>query len=296
MTTERDPRTRIVLSWLREDAHENAERLLLRALDEVDTTPQRGPWSARRFTDMNTYAKLAIAIAAVVVVAFAGFQLLTRNNTPGGQPILSPSPTASPTPSAPPSPMSVRYGALDPGLYAWTWDGPDVSFRLDEGWTGRPPDIEKNAVGLLPWLPDFRGGFGVTHVYADACHSEGALEPFDGSLQGLVDAVDAQVSTDATITDTTLGGRPAKRIDVAPSAGVVMADCRHGAEGPLQIWADPAENSYFALPPGVSGFAIALEIDGELLVFAQGFSPPSEASASDIAELEAVMESIQFGP
>ena len=40
MTTERDARTRIVLSWLREDAREDAERVLLSALDEVDTTPQ----------------------------------------------------------------------------------------------------------------------------------------------------------------------------------------------------------------------------------------------------------------
>ena len=40
MTTGHDPQTRIVLSWLREDAHENPEHMLLRALDEVDTTPQ----------------------------------------------------------------------------------------------------------------------------------------------------------------------------------------------------------------------------------------------------------------
>ena len=42
----------IVLSWLHEDAHENAEPYLLRALDEVDTTPQRRPWwPARRTTE-----------------------------------------------------------------------------------------------------------------------------------------------------------------------------------------------------------------------------------------------------
>ena len=137
MTTERDPQTRIVLSWLREDAHENAERLLLRALDEVDTTPQRRPWSARRFTDMNTYAKLAIAAAAVLVVAVAGFQLLPRTSGPGSQPTLAASPTASPTPTAAPSAMSVVPGPLEPGQYAWVWDGPDISFQLDEGWTGR---------------------------------------------------------------------------------------------------------------------------------------------------------------
>ena len=46
MTIEHDPRTRIVLSWLREDAHENPEHMLLRALDEVDATPQRRSWPA----------------------------------------------------------------------------------------------------------------------------------------------------------------------------------------------------------------------------------------------------------
>jgi hypothetical protein len=303
MTTERDPQTRTVLSWLREDAHEDAERLLLRALDEVDTTPQRRPRSARRVTDMNTYAKLAIAIAAVVVVAVAGFQLLPRTGTgtPGAQPTATPSPTASPTPTAAPSAMAVRLGSLEPGQHAWIWDGPDISFRLSEsGWTGLTGgDItldhgQPTEVGLTPWLPGLSGGFAVTHVYADACRSEGALEPFDGTLQGLLDALDAQVSTDITVTDTTFGGRPAKQIVVAPSAGVEMADCRHGAEGPLQIWADPDENSYFALPPTVSGTAIALEIDGELAAFNSTVWP--EASTSNLAELEAVIASTQIGP
>jgi len=64
MTTERDPGTRIVLSWLREDMHENAERMLLRALDEVDTTPQRrSRWPAWRGFHMN---KLALPAAAAV--------------------------------------------------------------------------------------------------------------------------------------------------------------------------------------------------------------------------------------
>ena len=302
MTTDRDPRTRIVLSWLREDAHENAERLLLRALDEVDTTPQRGrSLPVRRFADMNSFAKLAIAAAAVVVVAIAGFQLLPRSSMPGGQPALSPSPTASPTPTAEPSAMAVRFGSLQPGTYAWIWDGPDISFRLSEGgWTGQTGGHirlhydQPTEVGLTPWLPGLSGGFAVTHVYADACRSEGALEPFDGTLQGLLDALDAQVNTDITVTDTTFGGRPAKHIVVAPSAGVDMADCRHGAEGPLQIWADPEENSYFALPTTLSGTAIALEVDGELAVFNPLEAP--EASASNLAELEAVIASTQFGP
>ena len=92
MTTERDPRTHIVLSWLREETHENAERVLLRALDEVDTTPQRPSWwPARRFDLMNTYVKLIAGAAAVLLVAVVGSQFLPRNGGIGGQPTIAPS-------------------------------------------------------------------------------------------------------------------------------------------------------------------------------------------------------------
>ena len=94
MTTERDPGTRIVLSWLREETHENAERVLLRALDEVDTTPQRRSWwPAWRTSPMNTYAKLIAAAAAVLVVAAVGYQFLPRGGGIGGQPTIAPSPS-----------------------------------------------------------------------------------------------------------------------------------------------------------------------------------------------------------
>jgi Tol biopolymer transport system component len=80
MTTDDDPDTRTVLSWLREGAHENAERVLLLALDEVDTTPQRrrAVWPAWRMNRMNPYAKLIAATAAVLVVAIVGYPLLER--------------------------------------------------------------------------------------------------------------------------------------------------------------------------------------------------------------------------
>ena len=97
MTTERDARTRIVLSWLREDAREDAERVLLSALDEVDTTPQRRPWwSAWRNNPLSTYAKLIAAAAAILVVAVVGYQFLPGGSLGPGSPTAAPSPTPSP--------------------------------------------------------------------------------------------------------------------------------------------------------------------------------------------------------
>jgi hypothetical protein len=103
MTTERDIRTRVVLSWLREDAHENAERVLLSALDEVDLTPQRRPrWPVGRFHPVSNYAKLAAAAAAVIVVAVVGYQLLPDRTGPG-----APTTAPSTAPSASPAPLAV---------------------------------------------------------------------------------------------------------------------------------------------------------------------------------------------
>jgi hypothetical protein len=133
----------------------------------------------------------------------------------------------------------------------------------------------------------------VTQVFSDACH-EGALEPVDGTLQGLVDALDAQLNTDATVTEVTLGGRPATRVDLVPAPGLDMASCSEGADGPLKIWYVSEETGYYALSPGARGILHLVEIDGELVVFT-GVTG-SESSASYLAELEAVIASTRFGP
>jgi hypothetical protein len=99
MTTEHDRSTRIVLSWLREDVHENAERVLLLALDQVDTTPQRRSWwPAWRTSDLNKLSLTVAAAAAVLVIAFVGYNLLPKQGGAGG-------PNATPSPS--PAPLAV---------------------------------------------------------------------------------------------------------------------------------------------------------------------------------------------
>jgi hypothetical protein len=93
MSQERDV-TRLVRSWIREDQHESADRILGVVLDRLDTTPQRRSWwPAWRSNRMNTYAKLIAAAAAVLVVAFAGYQLLPGNSGIGGEPTIAPSPS-----------------------------------------------------------------------------------------------------------------------------------------------------------------------------------------------------------
>jgi hypothetical protein len=278
MTTESDPRTRIVLSWLREDAHEDAERVLLRALDEVDAMSQHGrSWPVRRLTDMNSVAKLAIAAAAVVVIAVAGIQLLPRSGTSGGQP------TASPTPTATPAFAQLTKGPLAPGRYA-LYDRLGTSIEVPAGWEGKPPFVRKlggDADGL--WWGPTRPA---SQVFPDACKGQ-SLDPVDGTLRGLVDALDAQVGTDATITEVTLGGLPATRVDLVKD----LASCSGGAASGLNLWSDTT--GMVGLAAGARGIVYLLEKDGELVVF---IGINYNATPSGSAELEGVIASTQFGP
>lgn len=278
MTTESDPRTRIVLSWLHEDAHEDAERVLLRALDEVDATSQRGSSRpVRMFTGMNSVTKLGIAAAAVVVVVVAGIQFLPRSGTSGGPP------TASPTPTATPAFAQLIKGPLAPGRYA-LYDRFVTSIEVPAGWIGKPPFVRKigaDGAGLW-WGP----GPSDAQVFADACKGP-KLTPVGGTVRGLVEALDAQVGSNATISEFTLGGLPATRVDLVKD----LASCSGGADSGINLFSTPA--GLTGLSPGARGIVYALEKDGELVVF---IGIDYKATASDAAELEGVIASTRFGP
>jgi hypothetical protein len=232
---------------------------------------------SRRFTDMNSFAKLAIAAAAVVVVVVAGIQFLPRSGTSGGQP----SPTATPT--ATPAYAQLTEGPLAPGRYA-LYDGLVTSIEVPAGWIGKPPFVRKigaDGAGLW-WGP----GPSDAQVFADACKGPN-LKPVDGTVRGLVDALDAQVGTDATISEVTLGGLPATRVDLVKD----LASCSGGADSGLNLWSTPAGGT--GLSPGARGIVYVLEKDGELVVF---IGIDFNATASDVAELERVSASTQFGP
>jgi len=93
MSADRET-TRVVRSWLDEGVTRLPDRVLDAVLDQVPTTPQRRHlWSAWRLDQMNTYAKLIVGVAAVLIVAFVGYQFLPSNGGFGGQPTPQPSPT-----------------------------------------------------------------------------------------------------------------------------------------------------------------------------------------------------------
>ncbi len=90
--------TRAIRSWLHEDRHEDVSRIAAAVLDQVEATPRRRArwWPARRFPDMNTFAKVLVATAAVVAVAVVGINLLPGSQTGAAVPRrLSPTPAVN---------------------------------------------------------------------------------------------------------------------------------------------------------------------------------------------------------
>jgi hypothetical protein len=98
--------TKSVRSWLREERHEDASRVLHNVLDELDTTPQRRSWWAawRQHPVMNTYVRVGLAAAVILLAVFVGLQFRPGPGIGVPGPTATQSePAASASPSTEPS-------------------------------------------------------------------------------------------------------------------------------------------------------------------------------------------------
>jgi hypothetical protein len=294
MSTDRET-TRIVRSWLRTDEHESADRILGTVLDRLDTTPQRRAtgWRARRLPQMNTVAKLGLA-AAVVAVALIGFSILRGQNIGGPQladPTTTPTESAVTTPSTTPRPLPV--GELDPGSYLVTredWTPVPFSITVPAGWANNAAGFmtkhadEPAEVMLTPWL--------VTHIYADACQWDGTLFEVGTTADDLAAALAEQGAREVSgPIDVTLGGHPAKQIELSVPADLDAATCDDGG---MRSWPSSAtdETTGWIPRPGQTDVVYIIDVDGERILIGTTRGP--EASDQDVRELEGVIASIRI--
>jgi hypothetical protein len=289
MSTDRDV-TRIVRSWLHEDAHEDADRVLGLVLDEIDTTPQRRAIGlARRFPIVNNTIRIAVAAAAVLVVAFVGYQLMAGPSV--GNP--SPSPSASAAPSAAQSagPSELPFGGttlLNAGTYSLGDQFPvQVTFEVPANWTSCSQGPTDQGV-CSP--PSDTYGMGVSfliveNVVADPCGSSRALldPPVGPTVDDLVTALSGLEGFEATApTDLTVDGFRGKEFTLtAPAAGAGCA-----------TWATETRTN--GVGPGEVTVLRILDVEGTRLVItgAHGAGAP-EANA---AALQVILASVQIEP
>jgi hypothetical protein len=291
MSAERDV-PRIVRSWLREEERDSADRVLEIVLSRLDSTPQRRSWwPARRSIQMNRLYQAALAVAAVLIVAVVGYNLLPGRGPSAGASPASPSPattlgsTAAPSvPEVPPS------GEIPTGRYAWSWPGGRLVTRIAPGWTSIQGGAALARYGgtqaevtFDTWFPGSRNEF--SQVYTDACGRDGYLAAVGPTVTDLITALDEQLSTDAvpfgrgggpSTHFVTASGIPVDFIELVASEGLDINSCRVPA---FQIFADPAETGFLALREGFSAKVWVLDVDGERIVFSSVVGPDATEAA-----------------
>jgi len=295
MSTDRDVTTRIVRSWLHEDAHEDADRILNLVLDEIDTTPQRrANWLARRFPPMNSnLVRLALVAAVLVVAVIVGANLLQQPSV-GPSPSVEPSLSAAPSASAPPRLDLIPEGDLAAGTYEIDAVFPvRLTFTVPDGFGhGRGgPDgvgIQGNPAG--------RGiEFQIaSNVYPDPCHTyDGAAEPPIGpGVDDLVGAMTTLVGFQAgPVTDVTIGGVAAKAFDLTNEIDQTTCD-----EGRVYTFLFDGSSGPSGVGQGERQRIYVLDVQGtRLMIMTYYFSDETGSQdAGEAARLAAIVQSITF--
>jgi hypothetical protein len=220
MTTERNVEP-MLRRWLVDGVDEMPEGVYLTILDRVERQPQRRAWRVPwRDPHVNTYLKPVAAVAAAIVIAVVGFNLLRGGGSQvGGGPVASPSPalTAPPSPNQSPESGTWPLGELPAKRYSDVMvEGVRFSFALpSDRWrsvaagelltgTGTPHTPREDDYA---WM--FLPGGNIDAVATDPCNGEAVV--VDGSS---IDDLAAALATIPGMSaeqpvDTTLAGLPA---------------------------------------------------------------------------------------
>jgi len=282
--------TRIVRSWLHEDAYEDADRILNLVLDEIDTTPQRSAsWLARRFPIMNSNMfRVGIAAAAIIVLAFVAVKFLPGSGSVGGPPAATatptPEPTGTPVPFLGNQPLSAGRYQVDPTLPM------EVTVEVPEGWSASEGWVVIGPKGNQ--APD---GMAIRFYTAanlfvnPLAPDEGVLTPAVGpSVDDLVNAmVDHPDWTTTGPEDITIDGYTGQVVHVTLPAGTSNATpfILFGAANDPQEWGWVAGQVFDIY---------VIDVGGKRLVI-DAFHYPGTSEA-DLASQEAVIHSVQLAP
>ena len=262
----------------------DATRDAIRA--ELPSIHQRPAWwPGWRFPDMNSFAKLSLAAAVVVVAAVLGFNTLVAPNI-GDRGLDDP----SPTPTATPQPLG--DASLEPGPAIATGFGASESvtfrFTVPEGWTGFA------GVGVLPATgteaPDGMGiifGEANDGLFRDPCQwAASEPEVVGQTVDDLASALAEQAAYEASSpVDVSLGGYSGKRVDLRLPSDVESCD---NAE--FYPWV----GSIYAQGPDNIWHVWILDVEGDRMVIIATEFPAT--SAQDQAEQQAIVDSISIEP
>jgi hypothetical protein len=280
MSTDRDV-TRIVRSWLDEGVTQLPDRVLDAVLDQVPTTPQRRAlWPPWRFPSVNNTMKIALAVAAVVVLAIIGIGVLLPKDNGVGPSVTTPTPS--------PQVLPATTDQLEPGRYRVRSNTPvPFTVTVPAGWTTTEGFVIKDwegprEVAFTSWV--------ITHVFGNGCHTQGTIVEVGPTVDDLANALASQENRDTSgPTDVTLAGYSGKRVELFVPADWDDADCPW-----VRNWPEVggSDNGGWRARPGQTDVVYILEVDGKRVVISTWHFP--DTPEADITELEGIIASIRF--
>jgi hypothetical protein len=244
----------------------------------IPSPADRQPSPRRRWT--------AGAAALVVLIILTAVWLLPGNDQ-APDPVDQPTPTVAPVRSDFPESGPIEAGTyrIEPSVSTVA----SVTLTLPDGWEAQ----DGLPYALSDSGPDAEAFFyfvTVSEISSEPCVGPSGLA-VGPSVDDLVSALLGQPLTETSgPIDTTLGGIPAKRIDMTVPDDVDTAGCN--VPGGLQIWYRGLADNYFVLLEDGTASVYILDINGERQVFLTQVR--AGTSTEDIAELQAIVDSITF--
>jgi hypothetical protein len=303
---------RLLDHWFSDGPTRVPDRVLDVVADRVERQPQRRTWRLDgRPTTMSSLSRLAFAAAAVLALAVIGHNLLPGSSGVGA-PIATSSPSASPATS--PSPGILPVGLLVSGRYRLQpFDAAAslaIGMDVPAGWRGFP----KWAL-LGPNGTAAPGGIGIgflapTGLFEDPCRWDldgNGTMPSRGDVvvgptaDDLVAALQVNAHYEASEpVDVTIGGYPAKRVDLQLPADIDFAtacDVVAGhSEGTFFPWAtaEADGSNLFAQGPGNRWQISIVEVAGtRFVVVVDDYATTPEA---DRTAARAMVKSVTIEP
>jgi hypothetical protein len=285
---ERSDMDRVLSQWFENGPSTMPDRVVDVVADRIARQRQRPVWRLHwRPFDMNASIKIAAAIAAVVVLAVVGWNLLPGRSTgvgDGGS--ATPSLTSSPTPSATPSPTTSPTPAaarmdLQGDAASWTATVP-------AGWTGAGTWFLTSSQGPSGPTGIAVAATGAVNVPSDPCDGVGKVSDA-ASPADVVAALEArQDLVVSNAIDATLGGYSGKRVDVEVPADLSACD------GNYTIFAEPDGSGFYAQGPSNLLRVWIVDVEGRPIVFwIQSFAG---TPANDVADAQQIVDSIVITP
>ncbi len=202
--------------------------------------------------------------------------------------------TAAATPIVVPGAVRLPSGGqLEPGRYfvpAGPWSPVTYSFAVPPGWVA---ENGGQSIGKHPNESGRQVGFSVSIVdrlFSDPCGPDTTVDVGPTATDLMTALLALPGPTFGSPVDVTLEGRSGKRVEVTVSAEVDVEACDPPIG--LQIWLDRNGNKYLVVGPESVGQILAVDTDAGRFVAVYGAD--HTAAPADVAELQAVIASIEF--